>query len=83
MFWLDVLVILFFLFSFVIYMVNVLYILSFLLWCFFMFLELVICGIGYYYVGLDFIDRYNIEVLFIKGDIFVLCKYIYILVKVF
>lgn len=34
-----------------------------------------ICGIGYHHAGLDPTDRRNIEAMFIKGDIPVLCKY--------
>ena len=64
-------------------MVNAPHTSSFSLRCFSMFSELVICGIGYHHAGLDPTDRHNIEALFIKGDIPVLCKHTYILVKVF
>lgn len=39
------------------------------------FSELVICGIGYHHAGLDASDRRNIEAMFVKGDIPVLCEY--------
>ena len=41
---------------------------------FFFFSELVICGIGYHHAGLDPTDRRNIEAMFVKGDLPVLCK---------
>ena len=42
---------------------------------FFLISELVICGIGYHHAGLDPTDRRNIEAMFVKGDLPVLCKY--------
>ena len=36
--------------------------------------ELVICGVGYHHAGLDVADRKNVETMFVRGDLPVLCE---------